>query len=67
MQETWVQSVGWEDPLEKEGHGNPLQFSCLGKRMDRGAWQPTVRGFTKSRLQLGDEATTTTVVRKTVS
>ena len=28
MQETWVQSVGWEDPLEG-GHGNPLQYSCL--------------------------------------
>ena len=21
------------------GHGNPLQYSCLGKPMDRGAWQ----------------------------
>ena len=21
-----------------EGNGNPLQFSCLGKPMDRGAW-----------------------------
>ena len=26
MQETWVQSLGWEDPLE---WGNPLQYSCL--------------------------------------
>ena len=25
---TWVQSLGWEDPLEG-GHGNPLQYSCL--------------------------------------
>ena len=25
-QETWVQSLGWEDPLE---WGNPLQYSCL--------------------------------------
>ena len=24
----WVQSLGWEDPLE-EGSGNPLQYSCL--------------------------------------
>ena len=23
MQETWIQSLGWEDPLEKEGIGNP--------------------------------------------
>ena len=28
MQETWVESLGWEDPLEG-GHGNPLQYSCL--------------------------------------
>ena len=28
MRETWVQSLGWKDPLE-EGHGNPLQSSCL--------------------------------------
>ena len=27
--ETWVQSLGWEDPLEEGGHGNPLQYSCL--------------------------------------
>ena len=33
MQKTWVQSLGWKDPLEK-GHGNPLQFSCLGNPMD---------------------------------
>ena len=25
-----------------EGHGNPLQYSCPGKPMDRGAWQATV-------------------------
>ena len=30
------------------GHGNPLQYSCLEKPMDRGAWWPTVHGVTKS-------------------
>ena len=30
-----------------EGNGNPLQFSCLGNPMDRGAWQATVHGVTK--------------------
>ena len=25
-----------------EGHGNPLQYSCLGNSMDRGAWRATV-------------------------
>ena len=27
LQETWVQSLGWEEPLE--GHGKALQYSCL--------------------------------------
>ena len=31
-----------------EGNGNPLQYSCLGNPMDRGAWQATVHGVTKS-------------------
>ena len=26
------------------GHGNPLQYSCLGNPMDRGAWWATVHG-----------------------
>ena len=35
-----------------EGNGNSLQYSCLEKPMDRGAWQPTVYGVTKSQTQL---------------
>ena len=27
-----------------EGHGNPLQYSCLDNPMDRGAWWTTVHG-----------------------
>ena len=30
-----------------EGNDNPLQYSCLEKSMDRGAWQATVHGVTK--------------------
>ena len=30
-----------------EGSGNPLQYSCLGNPMDRGAWQATIHGFAK--------------------
>ena len=30
------------------GHGNPLQYSCLGNPMDRGAWWATVHRVTKS-------------------
>ena len=29
------------------GNDNPLQYSCLGNPMDRGAWWATVRGVTK--------------------
>ena len=29
------------------GNGNPLQYSCLGNPMDRGAWWATVWGITK--------------------
>ena len=35
-----------------EGNGNPLEYSCLGSPMDRGAWRATVHGVTKSQAQL---------------
>ena len=38
-----------------EGNGNPLQYSCLGNPVDRGAWRATVHGITKSRICLSDE------------
>ena len=38
------------------GHGNPLWYSCLENPMDRGAWQTTVRGVTKSQTRLSDLA-----------
>ena len=31
------------------GNGNPLQYSCLDNPMDRGTWQATVHGVTKSQ------------------
>ena len=37
-----------------EGNGNPLQYSCLENPMDRGAWQATVHGVSKSWTQLSD-------------
>ena len=53
VQETWVQSLGWEDPLEE---GIATHSSILAWRipMDRGAWQATVHGVTKSQTQLSD-------------
>ena len=47
MQETQVQSLGWEDPPEEEWQ--PLQYFYLGNSTDRGAWQTTVHGIAKSR------------------
>ena len=50
---TWVQSLGWEDPLEK---GMATQSSILAWRipMDRGVWQATIHEVTKSQTQLSD-------------
>ena len=47
VQETWVQSLGWEDPLEES---MAIHSSILAWRipMDRGSWQATVHGFEKS-------------------
>ena len=33
----------------REGNGNPLQYSCLGNPMGRGAWRAAVHGVTKSQ------------------
>ena len=51
VRETWVQSLGWEDPLEE---GMATHSSILAWRIpvDRGAWQTTVHGVTKSLTQL---------------
>ena len=46
MQEMQLQSLGRKDPLEKES-GNPLQYSCLGNPMGRGAWWAIVHGVAK--------------------
>ena len=51
MWETWVQSLGWEDPLEE---GMATHSSILAWRipMDRGAWQATLHGVTKNQTRL---------------
>ena len=53
MQETWAQSLGWEDPLEE---GMATHSSILAWRipMDRRAWRATVHGVPKSRTRLND-------------
>ena len=49
MRETWVQSLGWEDPLKKGKATYPFQYSGLENSMDC-----IVHGVTKSQTRLGD-------------
>ena len=37
-----------------EGNGTPLQYSCLGNPMDRGAWRGTVHGVPESWTRRSD-------------
>ena len=39
MQETWVRSLGWEVPLEKEMATHSRFSTCLENPMDRRSWQ----------------------------
>ena len=44
-------NTGWIPVLGRspgEGNGYPLQYSCLGNSMDRGAWQASVHGVSES-------------------
>ena len=52
MWETWVRSLGWEDPLEKEMATHSSILS--GKPHDRGAWQAIVHRVAKNWTQLSD-------------
>ena len=36
------------------GNSNPLQYSCLGNPMDRGAWWATVHGVAESWTRLSE-------------
>ena len=49
MQETWVQSLGWEDALEKGKATYPFQYSGLENSTDC-----KVHGVTKSQTRLSD-------------
>ena len=53
--ETWIQFLGWENPLQE---GMVTHFSLLAWRipMDRGAWQATIHGLSKSETRLSDQA-----------
>ena len=47
MQETWVGSLGWEDPLEK-GRATQCSILCLENPMDSEAWWATVHGVPRN-------------------
>ena len=49
-----VSSIPGSGRSLEEGHGNPLQYSCLKNPMDRGAWQTTTHGVVKSQTRLSD-------------
>ena len=44
-----VGSITGSQRSSGEGNSNPLQYSCLGSLLDRGAWQATVHGIAKSQ------------------
>ena len=52
MQETRVQALGWEDPLEKEWQPTPVLLP--GKSLGQGACWTKVYGVAKSRTRLSD-------------
>ena len=60
-EESQVQFLGWEDPLEKgiASNSSQFQYSCLENSMDRGAWWATVHGVAESQTQLSNQHTTT--------
>ena len=45
-----------------EGNGNPLQYSCRGNSMDRGAWWATVHGAAKIGYNLATTQVAATVL-----
>ena len=61
MRETWVRSLGWEDPMA-------THCSILASRipMDRGAWRATVLAVANSRTRLNDCARHSTFMAYTI-
>ena len=53
MRDTWVPSLGWEDPLE-EGMATHSSIPAWRILMDRGAWWATVPGVTESQTRLSN-------------
>ena len=58
MQETWVWSMGWKDPLEKGMATHSSYLAWMKNSMDRGAWWATVHGGGK-KLDTTEQLTQT--------
>ena len=52
VQETWVQSLGWEGPWRRKC--NQFQYSCLENSMNKEVQQATDQGVPKSQTQLSN-------------
>ena len=52
VQETWVQSLGWKDPLEQE---MATHSSILAWRIPWTVWWATIQRVTKSHTQLSNK------------
>ena len=52
MQKSWIQSLGWEDPLDKgmATHSSILTWEIPGT----GVWRATVHGVAKCQIQPSD-------------
>ena len=48
MWETWVRSLGWEDPLE-EGMATHSSILAWAIPMEKGAWRATIYGVARSQ------------------
>ena len=49
VQETWIGSLGRENPLEKGMATHAFQYSCLENSVDRAAWWATVHRVAESQ------------------
>ena len=59
----WVRKIPWSREWQ---NGNPRQYFCLENPIDRGAWQATVHGVTKSRTRLSNWAHTHYLLQRCV-
>ena len=50
-----------------EGNGDPLQYSCLGNPVDRGAWRATVHRVSKGRTRPSTQACASFMRRKSMA